>query len=127
MSRRVCSSSSSRLPARLLERLALGDLGRLARAGDDLVGLRARLAQALAVLGEQLVGLGSRALGACSIDSSIALLALVERLLDAREGDLRRIRKRDQEGEQRPDHQPDVGRDEEVAALLLGGRIVAAA
>ena len=45
--------------------LVLVRLGRLARPLDDLIGLRARLLQALAVFGQQLVGLLARALGAC--------------------------------------------------------------
>ena len=80
----------------LLERLALVDLAGLARAGDDLVGLRARLAQPLAVLGEQLVGLGPRALG--GVDRLLdRVLALVERLGDARERALAQDEERDQE------------------------------
>ena len=43
--------------------LVLVRLGRLAGALHDLFGLRARLLQALAVFGEQLVGLLARALG----------------------------------------------------------------
>ena len=50
------------LPA-LDDQVGLGLLARLARAGDDLVGLLARRGQALAVLGQQLVRLLARALG----------------------------------------------------------------
>src|SRR6185295_20316044 len=65
----------------LLERLALVDLAGLARAGDDLIGLRPRLAQALAVLLEELLGVRARALG--RVDRVLDRpLALVQRLGD---------------------------------------------
>ena len=54
MSRRVCSIISSRLRARLGDDLVLGGLAGLARAGDDLVRLTARLGEPLAVLGQHL-------------------------------------------------------------------------
>ncbi len=64
--------------------LVLVRLGGLARALHDLVGLRARLLQALAVFGEQLLGLRARALG--RVDRLFdRLLAPFQRLADARE------------------------------------------
>ena len=53
--------------------VVLGLVRGLARAGDDLVGLLARLTQALAVLVQDLVGL-RRVRSAASIDSAIARL-----------------------------------------------------
>ena len=76
----------------LLERLSLGGLGRLAGAGDDLVGLRARLGEALAVLGEQLVGL-ARVRSAVSIDSSIARWRLSSASVMRGQASLRRSRR----------------------------------
>jgi hypothetical protein len=110
------------LLARGLERLALVDLGRLARAGDDLLGLHAGLLEALAVLGQQLLGLRLGALR--RIDRVLdGLLALVERVADGRERELPQHEQGDAERQQRPDHDPDVRRDEEVAAVpaLLSG------
>src|SRR5215217_5741759 len=67
----------------LLERLALVDLAGLARAGDDLVGLRPGLAETLAVLLQDLPRLRARALG--DVDRLLdRALALVERLGDRR-------------------------------------------
>src|SRR5512132_1933225 len=63
----------------LRQGLTLADLAGLARAGDDLVGLRARLPQARAVLLEQGGGLALGALG--RLDRLLdRALALVERL-----------------------------------------------
>ena len=57
-------------------------LAGLARAGDDVVGLAARLGEPLAVLLEQLLGLLADALG--GLDRLLdRLLALVQRLGDA--------------------------------------------
>ena len=78
--------------AGLLRRLALVDLGGLARADDDVVRLRARLAEALAVLLEELPGLRARALGRLDglLDGPLALLQ--------RRGDLRpRVLAQDEE------------------------------
>ena len=95
--------------------VALVDLGRLARAIDDLLGLLAGLGQALAVLGQQLVGLLARALG--GVDRVLDRpLAPVQGLGDAREGQLGQHVHRDHEQHQRPDHQPDVGGDQERPA-----------
>ena len=87
MSLRACSSSSSRRRLPAPDRVRLLLLAGLAGAGDDVVGLLARGRQALAVLRQQLVGLPARALG--RVDRVLdRLLALVERLGDARERDL---------------------------------------
>ena len=85
-----------------------------------LLGLRARLLQALAVLLEQLGGLDLGLLG--HVDGLLDRpLALVQRLGDLREGELPQERHRREEHEQRPDHEPETGLDQEAAALLLGG------
>ena len=85
---------------------------------DDVVRLLARLAQPLAVLLEELVGLLARALG--GVDRlRDRVRALLERLLDPREGEPLEDEEADQERDQRPDHQPEPGRDQEAAALLL--------
>jgi hypothetical protein len=113
--RRVSSSISRRVG----ERLLLEALRRLARAGDDLLGLLARLAQALPVFLEQLVGLVPRALG--GVDRLVDRLApAVERLADAREREPLQQEQREAERDQRPDHQPHVRGDEEVAAVAGG-------
>ena len=97
--------------------LVLVRLGRLPRALDDLVGLRPRLLQALAVLGQDLIGFRARALG--RVDRLFdRLLAAPEGFADAWEGELGEQEHRDAEDEQRPDHQPDAGFDQEAA---LGG------
>ena len=120
MSLRVCSSSSSRFCAGLVLRVALERLGVLARAQHDVVRLRAGLLEPLAVLGEQRLGLLLRLLGR---DDRVLddLGALVERVLDRRERELVQHPERHEEGEERPDHEPDVRAHEEVAALLRGG------
>ena len=120
MSRRVCSIISSRLARASASDLGLVRLAGLARAGDDLVGLVARLGEPLAVLGEQLLGLGLRVRSAASIDSSIAFWRLSSASAMRGNANFAEDAQRDAEDEQRPDHQPDVGRDQEAAALLLG-------
>ena len=119
---RICSSERLRLgldvPAGRGDQLLalglalggrLGDrgLGRLARAGDDVVGLLARLLQPLAVLGEQLVGLLALLLGGLDVLPD-RVRALLERLADPREGELPEHEHRDPEQDQRPDHQPEA-------------------
>ena len=80
-------------------------LGSLARPGDDLIGLNARILEPLAVLGEQRVGFLTRLLGV--LDRVIDHLdALVERVADRREGELVEHDQGHAESEQRPDHQP---------------------
>jgi hypothetical protein len=101
-------------------RLVLDPVGRLARAGDDVLGLLARLLQPLAVLVQQLVGLNAHALRV--LDRLLDRKApLVERLRDPRERQPAEDEQRDPERDQRPDHQPYVRADQEVAALLLLG------
>ncbi len=91
--------------------LVLVRLGRLARALDDLLRLGPGLLQALAVFGEQLVGLGARALG--RVDRLVDAARRVRRALaDAREDGLDEDVERDREDDERPDHQADVGRDQ---------------
>src|SRR5215210_2207629 len=100
--------------------LVLEVLTRLARAGDDVLGLLARLAQAGAVLLEQLVGLLLGALR--GLDRFLDRHAApVERLGDPRERELVQEVERDAEREQRPDHQPEARADEEAAASALLG------
>ena len=69
---RAAATSSSRFALPSSAASAFARLGGLAGAGDDVVGLLAGLLEALAVLGEQLVGLGALALGLprCSSRSS---------------------------------------------------------
>ena len=82
--------------AGLLRRLALVDLGGLAGADDDVVRLRARLAEALAVLLEELPGLRARALG--RLDRLLdGPLALVQRRGDLRPRVLAQDEERDEE------------------------------
>ena len=97
-------------------------LGRLARPGDDVVRLLARLLEPLAVLGSA-AGRPPRAV--CSDASMFSRIAL------ARFSSASPIRGKanfestnigDPEGEQRPEHQPERGRDEEAASLLLRRR-----
>jgi hypothetical protein len=94
--------------------LVLVGVSRLARAGDDVVGLLTGLLQPRAVLLEELVGL---ALGLGGpLDRLVDGLApLVQRLRDAREGELVEQEQRDPKSQQRPDHQPEAWRDEEAA------------
>jgi hypothetical protein len=108
------------LGPRPLDCLALAHLAGLARAGDDLLGLGARLAQPGAVLLEQRGRIGTRALRRLDrlLDRPLALL---ERLGDGGPRVLAQDEERHQEGEERPDHQPHIGTDEEVARLLLCG------
>src|SRR5215211_2403037 len=103
----------------LLARLRAGTLalrvGILARPHDDVLGLLARLLQPRPVLLEQLVRLAPGALG--GVDRVRDRLgAAVERLPDPREGDSVKQVERDAERDQRPDHEPHVGADEEAAA-----------
>src|SRR5215218_854787 len=97
-------------------------VGRLARAGDDVLRLLTGLLEPGAVLLEQLVGLdlGPRR----SVDRLLdRQTAAVECLADQREGELAQDQQRDAERDQRPEHQPDVGRYEEASALLLGAAL----
>ena len=88
-------------------RLGFRRLGRLAGAGHDVVGLLAGLGEPLAVLGEQLVGLLALPFG--RLDRLADRLgALVERLLDLREGDLAQHPHGEEEEHQRPDHQAEA-------------------
>src|SRR5439155_764306 len=97
------------------EGLALARIRRLAGPLDDVLGLLTRLAQALAVLGEQLIRLVTDAFGV--VDRLLdGVLAAVERVGDPREGQLPQDVHRDAEQQQGPDHQPDAGRDQERAA-----------
>ena len=74
--------------------------------------LPARLLEALAVFGQQLIGLRAGALG--GVDRVLdRLLAPVQRFGDAWEGVLLQREHREAEQQQRPDHQADVGRDQE--------------
>src|SRR5215218_1593863 len=97
-------------------------VGRLARAGDDVLRLLTGLLEPGAVLLEQLVGLdlGPRR----SVDRLLdRQTAAVECLADQREGELAQDQQRDAERDQRPEHQPNVGRYEEASALLLGAAL----
>ena len=87
----------------------LGDrrVGGLAGPGDDVVGLLAGLAQALAVLVEQLVGLLARCFSDASMFSRIALARFSSASPIRGNADLREHEHRHPEGEQRPDHQPE--------------------
>src|SRR3954447_21956398 len=106
------------LGARFRERLLLGRLGRAAGPRDDLVRLAARVGEPLAVLAQQLVGLLAHLRGV--VDRFLdRVLALVERLADARERDLGKQPEREAEDEQRPDHQADVRADEEGVCCEL--------
>src|SRR5258708_2036951 len=68
----------------LLLGLTLVSLGGLPRTLDDLVGLRTRLGQPLAVFGQQLLGVLSGSL--CAVDRVLDLfLTTIQRLGDARE------------------------------------------
>ena len=114
MSRRVCSMSSSRLARASSIDSRSWTSPALRGAGDDLVGLRAGVLEPLAVLLEQLLGLLLGPLG--GVDRLLdRALALVERLGDPRGRALEHEHRGD-EDEQRPDHQPDAGLDEEAAA-----------
>src|SRR5215208_2312096 len=109
------------LLAPLLHGLVGCRLGRPAGAGDDVICLLAGLFQPGAVLGQDLVRLLPGALGLLDrLADQVG--ALVERLLDSREGDLAEHVHREPEDEQRPDHQPERWRDQEAAAgVALGG------
>src|SRR6185312_17547025 len=86
--------------ARVLAALALVSLGGGARVLDDLVGLRARFRQALAVFGEDPVGLFARVLR--GVDRFFdRFLAAVQRGADARERETGEQHHRDAEHEQR--------------------------
>ena len=101
------------LPAHLA--LGLVRLGRVARALHDLLGLRARLLQPLAVFGEDLIRLLAGVLG--RVDVALDLLhARVESLAYQRENPLAQDVQRDREHHDRPDHQPYVGADQERSA-----------
>jgi hypothetical protein len=102
----------------LREGLGLLVLRRPAGPGDDVVRLATGVGEPLAVLREELVGLPTRPLG--GVDGVLdRALALVERLGDAREGHLAEDVDGDGEDQQRPDHQPSGGRDQEGAAAVL--------
>src|SRR6185437_7056801 len=91
----------------LRELLLLEPVRRLARAADDVVRLLAGLAQARAVLLEQLVGLHARALR--RLDRVLDRLAApVEELSDPRESQALQQEQGEAERDQRPDHQPDI-------------------
>src|SRR3712207_4704754 len=101
-------------------------LRRLAGAGDDVVGLLAGLLEAEAVLVQQLVGLSALALGGLDVVRDRGR-ALVERVLDPREREPLEHVHRDQEEEQRPDHQAEARGDQEATAARLLTAAVAAA
>ena len=95
--------------------IRLGGLGGLAGSDHDVVRLLSGLLEALAVLAEQLVRLGTLRLGRVdAVPDGVG--ALLERLTDPRQRDPREDEQRQPEREQRPDHQPERGRDQEVAA-----------
>src|ERR1700712_1834589 len=87
----------------------------------DLVGLHARSGKPLAVLGDELVGLELLLFSVCDRVLN-RLLTNVERLGDLRERLLTQQQQRDAERDQRPDHQADVGRDQERSAAGCGDR-----
>src|SRR6478752_4431444 len=101
-------------------RLGFRGLRRLPRAGHDVVGLLACLREPLAVLLEQLVGLLALPFGGLDRLRD-RFRPLVERLLDFREGELAQHPHREQEEDQRPDHQAETRRDQEAAFALLRG------
>ena len=105
--------------ARVDLRLILHLLGGPPRTRDDVVGLLACLAQPLAVLLEELVGLPAGPLG-CLDRVLDRLPAAVERLLDPRVGEPAEDEHRQPEGDQCPDHHANAGRDEEVPAVGRG-------
>ena len=127
-SARICCERArglgSDLLARLLEPalpLGLGlvahpllhRLAGLARLGQDRLALATRLRDQLLVLLEQPLRLVAR-LSAASIDCRIASLPLVDQLLDRAERVALQHVERDQEADDRPDHQPRRDRDEWV-------------
>jgi hypothetical protein len=94
-------------------------LRRPAGTSHDVVGLAAGVREPLAVLAQQLVGLAPGPLG--RVDRLLdRALALVERLGDAREGDLPQHEHRQGEDDERPDHQPPDGIDEPGGVAFLG-------
>lgn len=91
----------------------LGRVRGFAGPGHDLVGLLPRLGEASAVLHQQFVGLFALPFG--GVDRlRDRFRAFVQGLLDPWEGDLAEHPHREQEDDQRPDHQPDTGRDQEA-------------
>src|SRR5436190_1325374 len=111
----VNCASSSRRRSSLPRSFATSnrDLGRLARAGHDVVGLLAGLLQPLAVLLQKLVGLLALALGRLDVLPD-RIRALLEGLLDPRERDLAQHPHREEEQDERPDHQAETGRNQEA-------------
>src|SRR5205085_6549776 len=96
----------------LLHALALR-VGDAARLGEDLLPFAPRLADQAAVLLEQLPRLLARLLGVFE-RAADALAPLVDHLLDRAEGVALQHPERDQEADDRPDHQPRGDRDEGV-------------
>ena len=121
MSRRVCSIISSRLRARLGERLGLVRPRPSLRARATMSSAWPR-APRRGARGTRASSSSASLLGALGgVDRVLdRLLALVERLGDAREGDLPEDEQRDAEDDQRPDHQPDAGLTRKLPPLVFG-------
>ena len=119
MSRRVCAIISSRLRlASATTSASLFSAVLRARATISSAWPRASCSRSRYSASSLSASL-ARALG--GVDRLLdRLLALVQRLRDAREGELAEDVHREAEDDQRPDHQPDVGRDEEGAPAAVG-------
>src|SRR5215470_9938840 len=101
------------LGLRLFSHPGLHGFARLARLGEDRLGLTARLRDELLVLLQQLLRLVARLVG--RLDGvPDRLLPVVDELLDGAERVALEHPERDQEADDRPDHQPRRDRDEWV-------------
>src|SRR5207247_2316536 len=100
---------------RLLAHSVLHRHRRLPRIGEDLLGVASRLVHELAVLLEQLAGLVACVLRIPDRAANL-FAALVEHLLDRTERDALQRVERDEEADDRPDHQARRNRDERVSA-----------
>ena len=105
----------------LLAHLALELGAGAARALDDLAGLAARLGELLLVLLEQPLGLLARVLGGLQVLAHDRP-ALLDQSRERTEGVLAQDQERDEEDDQRPDHQPGEGLDEVARLSAFVGR-----